>query len=211
MRLASLTLIASLAAMGAASAAPPTNGARTKPNPNPRLDEKPVVENPAIEKPAADKPAAKDKADGAGALAERRAAAARQKAADGAKRLFPKFDANRDKVLDDAEWTKAKLAIDKMVDGEVLKSAGARRELVREALQSVTRPDIQHSGTDITPEAIEQYGAIAWSRPRKPPTTRSRKLRRPRLLRPPVAGRVLTTAKNRETAAPAVARCRAAT
>lgn len=151
MRLAALSLIISFAATCAATAAPPTKDTRTKPNANPGLD------HPTGDKQLADKPAGKDKADGAGALAERRAAAARQKAADGAKRLFPKFDANRDKVLDDAEWTKAKAAIDKMVDGEVLKSAGARRELVREALQNVTRPDVQHSGTDITPEAIEQY------------------------------------------------------
>jgi hypothetical protein len=156
MRLAALTLIVSFAATCAAFAAPPAKDPRTKPNAD-REVEKPAVDNPLAEKPLAGKPAGKDKADGTGALAERRAAAARQKAADGAKRLFPKFDANRDKVLDDAEWTKAKAAIDKMVDGEVLKSAGARRELVREALQNVTRPDVQNSGTDITPEAIEQY------------------------------------------------------
>lgn len=125
-----------------AVAAPQTDGARQKPGAN---------------KPAAGKAAGGDKNDGANALAERRAAAARQKAAEAAKRLFPKFDANRDGHLDDTEWTKAQAAIDKMVDGEVLKTSGARRELVRDALKNMTRPQVQRNGTDVTPEAVEQY------------------------------------------------------
>ncbi|MEX2187425.1 MAG: hypothetical protein WD875_11545 [Pirellulales bacterium] len=92
-----------------------------------------------------------------GTLAERRAAAARQKVADVAKRLFPRFDANRDQALDDAEWTKAKVAIDKLVDGEVLKTASNRRELVRDALANMQRPDVQRNGTDVATEAAEQY------------------------------------------------------
>lgn len=94
-----------------------------------------------------------------GSLAERRAAAARQKVAQAAKRLFPRFDANRDQKLDDTEWTKAKAAIDKMVDAEVSKAAGNRRELVREALANMQRPTVQREGTDVSQQAVEQYAA----------------------------------------------------
>lgn len=114
-------------------------------------------DRPAGAKPSPENAGAGDKNAAASGLAERRASAARQKAAEAAKRLFPKFDANRDGHLDDAEWTKAQAAIDKMVDGEILKSSGARRELVRDALKGMTRPQAQRNGTDVTPEAVEQY------------------------------------------------------
>lgn len=142
MRDAATVLAAVFILSAIAVAAPQTDGAKRKPGAN---------------KPAAGKPADGDRSDGANALAERRAAAARQKAAEAAKRLFPKFDANRDGHLDDTEWTKAQAAIDKMVDAEILKASGARRELVREALKNMTRPQVQRNGTDVTPEAVEQY------------------------------------------------------
>ncbi len=131
----------------------------------PRIDE-PKTDKHDVERPAAARPNAKTdknpndadpKKAAGGALAERRAAAARQKVADAAKRLYPRFDANRDKVLDDAEWTRAKAAIDKMVDAEVLKTSGNRRELVRQALAGMQRPDVQRNGTDVATEAAEQY------------------------------------------------------
>ena len=123
-------------------AAPQTDGAKPRPGAN---------------KPAAGNAAGGDKSDAANALAERRAVATRQKAAEAAKRLFPKFDANRDGHLDDTEWTKAQAAIDKMVEAEILKTSGPRRELVRDALKNMTRPQVQRNGTDVTPEAVEQY------------------------------------------------------
>jgi hypothetical protein len=146
-----LAAVATSAAI--AVAAPPENGGAAKPSAADKVRE--AKERAAAAKEKAN--GAKDKATGAGALAERRAAAARQKMADAAKRLIPKFDANRDNVLDDAEWTKAKAAIDKLIDTEVLKTAGARRELVRDALANLARPDVQRNGTDITTEAVEQY------------------------------------------------------
>jgi hypothetical protein len=139
MRIAVLAFAAVIYMSAAASAAPQTDGTKPKP----------------ADKPAGKPPATKT--DPGGGLAERRAAAARQKVADSAKRLFPKFDANRDGVLDETEWTKAQAAIDKMIDGEVLKSSGARRELVREALKGMTRPQPPRNGTDVNPEAVEQY------------------------------------------------------
>jgi hypothetical protein len=147
MRIAVLALVAVILTSTGAPAAPPTDRAK------PTAGDKPTAMKPA----PGNKGDKADKTDGGGGLAERRAAAARQKAADSAKRLFPKFDANRDGALDESEWTKAQAAIDKMVDAEVLKTSGARRELVREALKGMTRPQPQRNGTDVTSEAVEQY------------------------------------------------------
>lgn len=127
----------------------PTDAPRGKPNVRRQPGPRPNAANDNDDKKVAK--------NAAGSLAERRAAAAREKVAVAAKRLFPRFDANRDKVLDDAEWTRAKAAIDKMIDAEVLKTSGARRELVRDALTNMQRPDVQRNGTDIGPEAAEQY------------------------------------------------------
>jgi hypothetical protein len=149
MRIAVTAVVAGVLLSVTATAAPPANGAKPSPG------DKPAGAKPAPgDKAQTDKA---DKTDPGGGLAERRAAAALQKAADSAKRLFPKYDANRDGALDETEWTKAQPAIDKMVDGEVLKTSGARRELVREALQGMTRPQPPRSGSDVTPEAVEQY------------------------------------------------------
>lgn len=96
------------------------------------------------------------------ALAEKRAAAAEKKLADTAKRTFTKFDANKDGKLDKAEWGRAQAALDKAIEGDVVKTAGAKREAVKKALAERAAAEVQFDESgNVTTEAIAAYAKTA--------------------------------------------------
>lgn len=97
-----------------------------------------------------------------GALAERRAAAAKQKAAETAQRVFAKFDTNRDGALSATEWPRAQAALGKMIESDVLKVPAARMKSAKEALAGAEKPDVEMSqGGGVTKEAFEAYATAA--------------------------------------------------
>jgi hypothetical protein len=115
--------------------------------------------------PAADKTDKADKQGAAKGAAERlddaatkRIALARKRAQDAAKRVFSRFDANKDKQLDAEELARAKAALDKLIEADAARLAGKKLTVKELAGDDLTPGD---SASGVTLEAFQEYaGAL---------------------------------------------------